>query len=162
VARVYLPSTRRLLGEAVVDGGFGPPPFLAFAVTPALREWYAEGDIEELEYAAMTHAARASLHLLEGEAEQTTRVVVAIDVPDSAVQPAPEVDRAAVQIMVAVPIAKMAAVHIDAPEAAKDVQAAVAAVRGAESGDADAQFVVEAVEDHELLWYAPQEIRDLR
>ena len=36
----------------------------AFAVTPALRERYASGDLEELEYVAMTHAARASLRLL--------------------------------------------------------------------------------------------------
>ena len=33
----------------------------AYAVTPALREWYAEGDAEELEYAALQEAARASL-----------------------------------------------------------------------------------------------------
>jgi len=33
-------------------------------VTPTLREWYAEGDAEELEYAALMAAARASLRLL--------------------------------------------------------------------------------------------------
>jgi len=30
---------------------------VAHAVTPALREWYAEGDEEELEYVAFTRAA---------------------------------------------------------------------------------------------------------
>ena len=36
----------------------------AHAVTPALREWYAEGDEEELEYVAFTRAAQDALRLL--------------------------------------------------------------------------------------------------
>ena len=41
------------------------PPGLGFGVTPAFREWYAQSDTEEMEYAALLAAARASLRLLE-------------------------------------------------------------------------------------------------
>ena len=53
-----------------------------FAVTPALREAYASGDAEELEYAAMTEAARASLRLLAADpAAPPRRVVLAAEMP---------------------------------------------------------------------------------
>ena len=35
------------------------------AVTPDLREWYAEGDEEELEYVAFTRAAQGALRVLK-------------------------------------------------------------------------------------------------
>jgi hypothetical protein len=38
------------------------------------------------------------------------------------------------------------------------VRAAIAALAAAEAGDADAQFVVDSLDDHELQWYAVQEI----
>ena len=62
--RVYLPTTLTALACLLRAGVIGPAPVHGFAVTPALREWYASGDLEELEYVAMTHAARASLRLL--------------------------------------------------------------------------------------------------
>ncbi|MGW1270942.1 DUF6912 family protein, partial [Streptomyces sp. NPDC002491] len=58
-------------------------------------------------------------------------------------------------------LAKAAAVHLDAPEAEADVTAAVRALAAADGGDDDAQAVVDAAEDHELLWFAPQEIASL-
>lgn len=65
--RVYLPSTLPLLAAAVAAGEIGPPPLAGCAVTPALREWYVEGDAEELEYVALTAAAAASLELLAAD-----------------------------------------------------------------------------------------------
>jgi hypothetical protein len=62
--RVYVPLTLPGLSAALATGSIGPVPLTAYAVTPALREWYAGGDDEELEYAALTQAARASLALL--------------------------------------------------------------------------------------------------
>src|SRR5580692_6659490 len=62
--RVYLPATLPVLAGALAAAEIGPAPMQAFTVTPALREWYAQADLEELEYAALTHAARASLWLL--------------------------------------------------------------------------------------------------
>ena len=54
--RVFLPSTLPALAEALRAGQVGQQS--GYAVTPALREAYASGDEEELEYAALTEAAR--------------------------------------------------------------------------------------------------------
>jgi hypothetical protein len=51
--------------------------------------------------------------------------------------------------------------HVDDADAADDVRRAVAALTGADAGDEDAQFLVDGVEDHELGWYAAQEIGPL-
>src|ERR1700689_936998 len=84
--RVYLASTLPGLAKILADGQVGPAPLAAFAVTPALREAYASGDDEELEYMAMLAAARQSLRLLEADpAAPRRRVVLAADVPESQV-----------------------------------------------------------------------------
>ena len=62
--RVFLPSTLPALAQALRVGQVGPGPVPGFAVTPSLREAYASGDEEELEYVALTEAARASLRRL--------------------------------------------------------------------------------------------------
>jgi hypothetical protein len=175
--RVYLPSTLPALARALSSGEIGPVPVLAYAVTPALREWYAAGDLEELEYAAMTAAARASLRLLAGpgtDADDTSadvprrRVVLAAEVPDGVVakQPGDAVldagaDRALVWLTAPVPVAKIVSGHVDDLAAGEDVAAAVAALPAADAGDEDAQFNVGAAEGHELMWYAAQELPDL-
>jgi hypothetical protein len=41
------------------------------------------------------------------------------------------------------------------------VPAAAAALGAADAGDDDAQFVVDGAEDHELLWFATQEVPGL-
>ena len=56
--RVYLPLTVTMLRAAVAAGEVRS--VIAYAVTPGLREWYAEGDQDELEYTALTAAARES------------------------------------------------------------------------------------------------------
>ncbi len=48
----------------VADGSFLPVSGTAFAVTPTLRESYAEGDDDELAEVALREAALASLRLL--------------------------------------------------------------------------------------------------
>ena len=160
--RVYVATTLPGLAAAVADGGFGPPPLLAFAVTPALREWYVEGDLEALEYAALLDAARESLRRLDADpAAPPRRVVVALDVPEGVVQQQPGLHPAAVHIAEAVAFGKVASAHVDDPSAADDVRAAAAAVRAADAGDEDAAFAVDAVEDHELQWWATQEIPEL-
>jgi len=65
----------------------GPGPAARYAVTPALREAYASGDEEELEYAALTEAARASLRMLAGNpAAPPRRVVLAAEIPADGVK----------------------------------------------------------------------------
>src|SRR3989442_12090545 len=81
--RVYLPGTLPALATVLGRADVGEPPLRGFAVTPALREWYASGDLEELEYVAMAQAARESLRLLADDPQAPRRrVVLAADVPD--------------------------------------------------------------------------------
>ena len=138
--RVYVPLTLSGLAAAHRAGELGPGPLAAYAVTPALREWYVSDDIEELEYAALNRAAPASLRLLAGDPGAVRRrVVVAVDVPDG--RPSPTRTAAwtpsslgEVRIAAAVPLAKAAAVHVDADDAEKDVAAAAAALGAADLG----------------------------
>ncbi|MFH8370377.1 DUF6912 family protein [Streptomyces sp. NPDC018031] len=165
--RVYVPLTLSGLAEAYQAGELGPAPLDAYAVTPALREWYVSDDIEELEYAALSRAAQASLRRLAVDPQAARRrVVVALDVADGAAVADPDrgLDHSAlgeVRIGSAVPLAKAAAVHIDSRDAEEDVAAAADALGAADLGDDDAQFVVDGAEDHELMWYATQEIPNL-
>ncbi|WP_432870195.1 DUF6912 family protein [Microbispora rosea] len=165
--RVYLPSTIPALARVVAAGELGPAPLTGFAVTPALIEWYASGDTEELEYVALTEAARGSLHMLaadraDGVQAAARRVVIAAEVPDETVKTGAELEeRARVRVLEPIPMRLVAAVHVDDADALPDVEAAIAALPAADGGDDDAQFVVDGAEDHELLWYATQEIPDL-
>lgn len=166
--RVYLPTTLPGLESVLAAGEVGPAPLLGFAVTPTLREWYVEGDIEELEYAAMSAAARASLRLLAAQpSAPARRVVLAADVDDAAVAQQPDRerdhdhDRAAVAVAAPVPWRLVASVQADDTDAQGDVRTALASVAAADAGDEDAQFLVDGVQDHELLWYATQEAADL-
>jgi hypothetical protein len=167
--RVYLPSTLPALARALDSGELGPVPLVAYAVTPALREWYAAGDLEELEYAAMAAAARASLRLLAETVEAPPRrVVLAAEVPDDAVAKHSGdaeldngADRALVWLTAPVPAIKIVSGHVDDLMAIDDVRAAVAALPAADAGDEDAKFSVGAAEGHELMWYARQELPHL-
>jgi hypothetical protein len=157
--RVYLPATLRMLPSLAAGEPLGSSPVTAFAVTPALREWYVGGDEEELEYAALTQAARASLRLLDQDPlAPARRVVVAADVPDDGVTAAPDLDRAVVRLREPVALRQVASVHVDAEEAEDDVRAAADAVVAADLGSQDAAFVVDGAEGHDLLWFATQEI----
>ena len=88
--RVYLPCTLPALARMADVGELGPAPLTGYAVTPALIEWYVSGDTEELEYVALTEAARASLRMLmadriDGIEVPARRVVVAAEVPDDVI-----------------------------------------------------------------------------
>ena len=158
--RVYVATTLPRLAEALAAGEIGEP--VAYGVTPALREWYVDGDAEALEYAALTVAARASLRLLAAPHDvPPRRVVVAADAPDGQVRPAPEVDRAAVRLAGPLTWSVVASAHVDDAAAQDDVRRALVALPAADAGDEDAAFVVDGVEDHELAWYAAQELPDL-
>ena len=162
--RVYLPATTTVL-RTLVDEGALPGPHTAFAVTAQLRQFYevseAEADEEELEYAALLGAARASLRLIDIDPTAARRrVVVAADVPDAAARPLddPDTDRGAVRVEADIAMRDVASVHIDGAEAEDDVRSAVNVVLEADLGSEDAQFVVDQAEGHELAWYASQEI----
>ncbi len=161
--RIYLPGTVPMLRELLDEGELGRPPLRAFAVTPAVREWYSasssDSEAEELEYAALREAAGASLRLLDTHpTAERRRVVVVADVPDEQVSPRPELDRAVVEVAAAVPLRLVAAVHADTADAEDTVRAAANVVLEADLGSDDAQFVVDQAEGYELAWYATQEI----
>ena len=165
--RVYLPATTSVL-RALVGDGHLTGPLTAFAVTPGFREFYALSDAgadeEELEYAALLAAARASLRLVDVDPTAARRrVVLAADVPDAAVTAVddPDADRGAVRVTGGVALAAVASAPVDGAEAEDDVRAAVDVVLEADLGSEDAQFVVDQAEGHELAWYATQEIGTL-
>jgi hypothetical protein len=167
VMRVYLPCTLPALTRAVESGELGPAPLTGYAVTPALTEWYASGDTEELEYVALMEAARASLRMLaadraDGVDAVSRRVVVAAEVPEGSARAGADLrEKARVRLDEPIPMAKVAAVHIDDLYAVPDIEAAIAALEQADKGDDDARFTVDGAEAHELMWYATQEIPDL-
>ena len=162
--RVYVPATLPALAGVLRAAEIGPAPLQAFTVTPALREWYASADVEELEYAAMMHAARASLRLLLADPRAPRRrVVLAADVPDEQAGRAGGFDGGfeeptLVLLSAPVPLARVVSGHVDDLAAAGDVSEAVAALAAADAGDDDARFLVDGAEGHELLWYATQEL----
>jgi microcystin degradation protein MlrC len=157
--RVYLPFTLPELARLLAEDQTAAP-VRGYAVTPALREWYSSGDEEELEYVALTQAARASLRLLLADpGAPGRRVVLAAELPEEQVSGVAGFDEPAlVEIKVAVRVRDVVSGHIDDPGAAADVRAAVAALAAADGGDDDARFVVGGAEGHELMWYATQEL----
>jgi hypothetical protein len=159
LVRVYLPATMPALA-ALRERGALNPPAEAHTVTPELREWYSEGDEEELEYVAFTRAAQGALRLLRGDrGAPRRRVVVSADVPASAVQRSgQELGSSLVAVAASVPLSAVAAIHIDGSGAERDVAAAAEVIEEAAAGDPDAQFTVDSAEDHELEWYDPSEL----
>ena len=158
--RVFLPSTLPALAQALRADLVGPGPVPGFAVTPALREAYASGDEEELEYTALTEAARASLRMLAADrTAPPRRVVLAAEIPAGEIKwDARPGEPARVLIDQAFPLACLVSAHVDDPEAGADVRAAVEALPAADAGDEDAKFAVDGAEGHELGWYATQEL----
>lgn len=182
--RVYIPATVPMLRGLVADREMFPIGGTAFAVTPALREAYASGDDDELAEVAMVEAARASLRLLaaerddfvgggdSGDAESGDiddaagaasasnpvyrRAVIAADVTGTKLRP--DLDDAVVKLAGPITYNQIASVHVDLAEAEPQVAKAVDVVDAADLGDTDAEFVLGDAEDHQLAWYAAQEL----
>lgn len=161
--RVYLPATLPLLARLSEDGEISLAD--GFAVTESLRAWYAEGDEEELEYAALTAAALGSLRRLAAEPDAPRRrVVIASDIPDARVAVATVgavEEPGVIEITGPVRLVDIASVHVDEADALEPVSAAARSLAAAEEGDAAALLAVDALEDRDLLWYAAQELDDL-
>ncbi|QXQ15962.1 DUF6912 family protein [Skermania piniformis] len=166
--RVYVPATVRMLRGLVAEGEFTAVNGLAFAITPMLREAYSSGTDEELAEVAMAEAARASLRLLAAELADDAdahdrdgnpvrrRAVVAADLDN--VRARPDLDDAVVRISGPIPLARVGSVHVDLAEAEEAVTRAVEVIDAADLGDPDAEFVLGDAEDHQLAWYATQEL----
>ena len=154
-ARVYVPSTLHRLRQVLRSGGIGPAPFVGHAVTDAVRLELAEVGEEEWEYAASSAAAQSSVGLLHAD-EPARRVVVAVDVAGA--RAAGAEDLTLVEVDEAVPVRRIAAVLADSA----DAEASVAAARDAlDAGASDAERLLDRCLDHELGWWAVQELGQL-
>jgi hypothetical protein len=162
--RVYLPATLPLLAALRDRKELSTPGGLTgHAVIASLREWYAEGDEEELEYVAFTRAAQDALQLLRHDAAAPPRrVVISVDVPSGGTSPLDQdLGSSAVRVASGVGLSAVAAIHVDGAAAEPDVAAAAEVVEEAAAGDPDAQFTVDGAEDHELEWYDVSELDQL-
>ena len=159
--RVYLPATMPLLARLSAEGELPLPD--GFAVTESLRAWYAEGDEEELEYAALTAAARSSLRQLAAQPDAARRrVVIASDLPDARISvPQTGAEPGVIKITGSVRLIDIASLHVDEAGAQEYVAEAARSLSAADAGDPDALFTVDAVEDYDLLWFGAQELGDL-
>jgi len=175
--RVYIPATLAMLQQLVSEGSLWPVNGTAFAVTPTLREAYAEGDDDELAEVALREAALASLRLLaddaggafETEVTEATeatvaatkslpprRAVLTADVED--VKHRPDLDDAVVRVGAPVAMEQVIAAYVDNAAAEPAVMKAVEVIDAADLGDEDAELVVGDALDHDLAWYANQEL----
>ncbi|WP_018180978.1 DUF6912 family protein [Jongsikchunia kroppenstedtii] len=178
--RVYIPSTLRIVTSLVDTDQIPVLGGTAFAVTAALREAYAAGDDEELAEVAQRDAARASLRLLaiEGATSADTdaedpasepdesaaaaaafarrRVVVVADVDEA--NPRPDLDAAVVKIAGAVSREQIVSVLVDGAEAEPVIARAIELIDAADLGDEDAELAIGDADDHDLAWFATQEL----
>ena len=157
--RVYVPSSMTGLRDLVTADGIGPAPFVAHAVTDALRAAYDDGNDEVWEYAAAAAASRASLALIS-EHDEPRRVVVAVEAATVRAAEGAD-DPTLVSVEEVVPFRRIESVLVDLPEAGDDVRVAAASMLAADQGDEEAEAAVERALDHELAWFATQEIGDL-
>jgi hypothetical protein len=157
--RVYVPVTLSMLRRLVADGMVHATNGTAFAVTPTLREAYAEGDDDELAEVALRDATLASLRLLGGQEpdeQPRRRAVLVADVDDA--KPRPDLDDAVVRLAGPVRFDRVVCAHVDNADAEPAVAAAIDAIDAADLGDEDAELVVGDAQDHDLAWYGPQEL----
>lgn len=156
--RVYIPATVAMLQQLVADRSLWPVNGTAFAVTPALREAYAEGDDDELAEVALRDAALASLRLLSTATEDLPlrRAVLVADVDDMTLRP--DLDDAVVRLGAPITLDDVVAAFVDNAAAEADVKTAIAVIDEADLGDEDAELTVGDAQDHDLAWYATQEL----
>jgi Family of unknown function (DUF6912) len=158
--RVFLPLT--LTSLAAVHRSGQLPAGNGHAATSRLRAAWADADEEDCAYAALMAAGYDSLLLLAADpSAPPRRVVVAADVASAqGAVGAASADLTAVVVAAPVPLMQVAAIHVDDVAAAADVRAAIAAVPAATTGDGAALDTVDLGE-HELQWFATQELPDL-
>jgi hypothetical protein len=176
--RVYIPATLTMLQTLVADGSIHARSGTAFAVTPTLRESYFEGDDDELAEVALREAALASLRLLaaegfgaggppacggersdpgiDGALLPPRRAVLVAEVDGATLRP--DLDDAVVRLDGPVGIADVIAAYLDNAAAEPAVLKAIEVIDSADLGDEDAEFTVGDAQDHDLAWYASQEL----
>lgn len=162
--RVYVPATLSVVADLLSLGTLAAP-VAAYAVTPMLRAWADEtgpSDDEELELVAVSEAARASLRLLADDpGAPALRVVLAAEVPEVSVRVDDSSDVSGpgqVVVTGALLLAWLGAAQVDDSAASDDVGRAAAVIHVADADDPTAEAVVSRLDQHDLLWYAADEL----
>ncbi|MFD6141977.1 DUF6912 family protein [Promicromonospora sp. NPDC060271] len=183
--RIYVPATLDEL-DAVTHTSAAArwtvAPRRVHAVTKDLEAALPDEDAEGLEYIAALNAADDSLALIAGRPDAAhQRVVITVEVPDTAVGPVrgpasgnPDDDEAVaseVEVVSTVEGVAIVCVHVDELEAAGDIADVLAAADeesdaestadvGAES-DTALDEALQRVTDRDLLWYDWSEIKNI-
>jgi hypothetical protein len=160
---VFLPTTLPALARVRAAGKVElPDGFPVHAVTPDVREWYTEGDLEELEYTVLCDAALSSLRrLAEDLSAPRRRAVLVARLGDDVVHPVNGSVRSLVTVDGPVALDCVISVYLDEAEAEGAVGRAVEALPAADAGDDDAAFLLDEAVAHELVWYDVTEIPHL-
>lgn len=168
MTRIYVASTFAALRGLLRGEELAAAPVRAFAVTASLRKDYEDHDDEELECAATSAAAEASVHLLATQPptspDDARRLVVVCDVADAMLEPDEASGGPAVFVAVPPAMTDVACVLCDDLAACADVHAAVSALKADDSTHVDHDTVrqaLDSVENHDLLWFATQELGEL-
>lgn len=159
--RLYVPATLSEL-DTVSSGKIDFQPRRAHAATAALIAEMAKldvHDLEEVEYAAQLAAADDSLMLIASNPQEPwQRMVISVDLPESAVSAATGTDEdgtqlpaSTVDIIEAVTQIPIVCVHVDEPEVATSIQ-------GVLEGDEEA---MESLAEADLLWYDVTELHQI-
>lgn len=161
--RVYVGATLRDLDRLLDAGELGPAPLEGNAVTGPLTAALTDGpnvpDDEELEFTATEDAARDSLRRLAAAgSESPRRVVLVAEVDDGLVRPDPARGDSAVVVDGPIPLRTVRAVHTDDDAAADAVAYAVRTIDPDRPNDEPDVDAADALAEHQLLWYASQEI----
>ena len=160
--RVYLPATFAILSELHETGQFSARSGWAFGLTPALLDFYTEGDEEEIAYAAFLQASMASLRLLAiGDEENFPhrRVVISADVDESSLTPQPDMGEPVYRIEPAqVALDDIACIHVDIEESEASTAQAIRAIDAADLGDEDAELAVGDALDKFMAYYDTSEL----
>ena len=160
--RVYVPATFGMLTELKENGKLAARSGWGFAVTPALQEFYTEGDEEEIAYSAYQEAAMSSLRLLAiGDETEFPhrRVVISLDVTIECVHPQPDMGEAVVKLEPAIfTPEQLAAIHVDIEESEEATKKAVELIDAADLGDEDAELAVGDALDNFMAFYDPSEL----
>ena len=164
--RIYLPVTMNELRGLHANSRLAPSPLAAHAITADFLAATAEIDDEEREYQALMAAANESLQLIASTVGEPRRVVISADVDDQYVHRRRGV-ATAVEVSTEISLRQCSSVHIDEVGAQAAVAAAVTGLgsspgststTGEDSAGTDSIY---DLDDHELLWFATQEIPDL-
>ena len=157
-ARVYIPATYAMLAELEETGSLSARSGWGFMVTPALQDFYTEGDEEEIAYSAFLEASMASMRLLAiGDEEKFPhrRVVISVDVDATE---APDMGESVVKLSGPVNLEDVAAIHVDIKESEEATAKAIEVVDAADLGDEDAELTVGDAQDNYMAFYHPDEL----